>query len=82
MPSGTLIRKIIRQPVPSRSAATSQPARIGPQIAASPMTGPKARERAAHLLAQENLLDHAESLWDQHRAEGALQDAGDDQHVR
>ena len=36
------MRKIIRQPVPSRSAETSQPARIGPAIAASPMTGPKA----------------------------------------
>ena len=41
-PSGTLTRKIIRQPVPSRSAVTSQPARIGPAIAARPMTGPNA----------------------------------------
>ena len=41
-PSGTLMRKIIRQPVPSRSAVTSQPARIGPAIAARPITGPNA----------------------------------------
>ena len=36
------MRKIIRQPVPSRSAETSQPARIGPAMAARPMIGPKA----------------------------------------
>ena len=36
------MRKIIRQPVPSRSALTSQPARIGPPTAARPITGPKA----------------------------------------
>ena len=41
-PSGTLMRKIMRQPVPSRSAETSQPARIGPAMAARPMIGPKA----------------------------------------
>ncbi len=35
------MRKIIRQPVPRRSAETSQPARIGPPTAARPMTGPK-----------------------------------------
>ena len=36
IPIGRLIRKIIRQPVPSRSAVTSQPARIGPANSASP----------------------------------------------
>jgi hypothetical protein len=35
-----LIRKTIRQPVPSRSPSTSAPPTIGPQTAARPMTGP------------------------------------------
>jgi hypothetical protein len=37
-----LDRKIIGQPVPRRSADTSQPATIGPAIAVTPMTGPTA----------------------------------------
>jgi hypothetical protein len=36
------MRKIIRQPVPSRSAETSHPASTGPPTAARPMTGPNA----------------------------------------
>ena len=39
-PTGTLIRKIIRQPLPNRSASMRKPARIGPSTAASPMIGP------------------------------------------
>src|ERR1700733_5566263 len=41
IPTGTLIRNTIRQPVPSRSASIRTPARIGATIAERPMTGPK-----------------------------------------
>ncbi len=39
-PTGTLTRKIIRQPAPNRSAAISPPAAIGPSMADRPITGP------------------------------------------
>ena len=38
--TGTLTRKIMRQPVPSRSALIRPPATIGPSIADRPATGP------------------------------------------
>src|SRR3954471_22388870 len=71
-PSGTLIRKIIRQPVPRRAAVTSQPARIGPGDRGHPHDGAERGERAGHLLGREDLLDHAEPLRDEQRAEAAL----------
>ena len=40
MPTGTLTRKIARQPRPKRSPSTSAPPMIGPSTAAPPMTGP------------------------------------------
>ena len=40
MPSGTLTRKMARQPVPSRSASTSAPPMIGAATADRPITGP------------------------------------------
>jgi hypothetical protein len=55
-PIGTFMRKIIRQPVPSRSALTSQPARIGPAIAARPITGPKAPYAAPISLGGKTVL--------------------------
>ncbi len=45
-PIGTLIRKIMRQPLPNRSASISRPATIGPRTADRPETGP----RIAHAL--------------------------------
>ena len=42
MPSGRLIRKIIRQPVPNRFASTRKPPTIGPSTAPMPITGPNA----------------------------------------
>ena len=39
-PTGTLIRKIERQPVPNRSRSISTPATIGPSTADRPETGP------------------------------------------
>jgi hypothetical protein len=40
-PTGTLTRKIIRQPLPSRSTSMSTPETTGPRIAASPQAGPR-----------------------------------------
>jgi hypothetical protein len=42
-----LTRKIIRQPVPNRSASTSTPDSTGPSTAARPITGPKAANALA-----------------------------------
>ncbi len=41
-PSGTLIRKIVRQPRPATSQAMSAPPRIGAPTTASPIVGPNA----------------------------------------
>ncbi|WP_345151239.1 hypothetical protein [Nonomuraea rubra] len=38
---GRLIRKIMRQPVPKKSASTSQPASTGPPTEEMVMTGPE-----------------------------------------
>ena len=81
-PIGMLIRKIIRQPPPKRSASTSQPARIGPPTADRPMIGPNAPNARRDLVGREHLLDHAEALRQHHGAEQALEHAGDDQHLR
>ena len=80
-PSGTLMRKIIRQPVPSRSAETSQPARIGPAMAARPMIGPKAAKAPPISLGGKTVLIMPEPLRDEQRAEAALQHAGGDEDV-
>ena len=39
-PSGTLMRKIVRQPAPRMSRSTSAPPSTGPSTALSPITGP------------------------------------------
>jgi len=39
-PTGTLTRKIIRQPAPNTSAPISPPDAIGPSMADRPITGP------------------------------------------
>lgn len=55
-PTGRLMRKTIRQPVPSRSAPASQPPRIGPAIAAIPITGPNAANAAPSWLGGKTCL--------------------------
>src|SRR4051794_24680850 len=80
-PSGTLSRKIIRHPVPSRSAVTSQPARIGPAMAARPMTGPNAANAPPISFGGKTVLMTPSPCGTQQRAEAALEHARGDEGV-
>jgi hypothetical protein len=61
-PSGRLIRKIMRQPVPKKSASISHPARIGPPTEDRPMTGPN-RPNAAPISFGGNISLIMPSPW-------------------
>ena len=72
----------MRQPVPNRSASTSQPARIGPPTAARPIIGPKVPKALPISVGGNIVLDHARPCGIITAPKRALQHAQRDEHVR
>ena len=81
-PSGRLMAKTMRQPVPNMSASMSAPATTGPRIVDSPITGPSAPNALPICCGREQVADQPEALRDHHRGEQPLHDPGPDQHLR